>query len=306
MESRLNAPRGERGHWLAVAALALILAITALWWALALWPVPAAGAPAWLLRTRAVCFGTSPSGLPDGYGWLTLIGQPVLMLAMLYVIWGDAVVAGVRWLGRLRAGRIGLAGATALLFAALVAAGARVASAVGPEPGVAASVPALESPRLNRPAPRLDLVDQRGERVTLARFRGRVVLLAFAYAHCETVCPLVVHDVLRARELAADVAPVVVIVTLDPWRDTPARLAAIAERWRLGGGADGFVASGDTNAVTATLDRWDVARQRDLRTGEVAHATPVYLIAPDGRVAYAVSGGVGAAPLADLVRRAYR
>jgi protein SCO1/2 len=303
MESRIGAP--QRGHWLAVGALALILAITALWWALALWPVPAAGAPAWLVRTRVVCFGTSPSGLPDGYGWLTLIGQPVLMLAMLYVIWGDAVVAGVGWLGRLRAGRIGLVGATTLLFAALVAAGARVASAVSPErSAVSGGAPTLDPPRLDRPAPTLDLVDQHGERVTLARFRGRPVLVAFAYAHCETVCPLVVRDVLRARELAADVAPVAVIVTLDPWRDTPARLGSIAERWGLG--SDGFVASDDAGAVAATLDRWNVARQRDLRTGEVAHATPVYVIAPDGRVAYAVSGSAGAAPLAELLRRAYR
>ena len=305
MEGRISAPHEGRGHWLAVGALALILVITALWWALALWPVPSDGGPEWLLRTRVVCFGTSPNGLPDSYGWLTLIGQPVLMLGMLFVISGDAVVAGLRALGRVRAGRVGLRGATALLLAALVAAGARVASAVSPEPPAASSGgPVLDLPRLDRPAPALDLVDQRGDRLTLARFHGRPVLVAFAYAHCETVCPLVVRDVLRARELAADLAPAAVIVTLDPWRDTPARLGSIAERWGLG--SDGFVASGDTGAVAATLDRWNVARQRDLRTGEVAHATPVYVIGRDGRVAYAVSGSAGAAPLAELLRRAYR
>ncbi len=301
MESRVATVR--RGEWLAVGALALILVITALWWALALWPVAAtAEAPAWLLRTRAVCFGTSSTGLPDGYGWLTLIGQPILMLGMLYVLWGDAVLAGLRVLARLRAGRIALAAATTVSIAALAAAGARVASAADPESRAFSSAASpLEPPRLDRPAPPLNLVDQRGERVTLARFQGRPVLLTFAYAHCETVCPLVVHDVLRAQELAGDVAPVAVIVTLDPWRDTPSRLAAIAERWRLP--ADGFVASGDTSAVTATLDRWSLARQRDLRTGEVAHATLVYLIARDGRIAYAVSGAVGAAALANLAQR---
>jgi len=283
--------------------LALILVITVLWWALALWPVPVAGeAPAWLLRTRAVCFGTSSTGLPDGYGWLTLVGQPVLLLGMLYVLWGDAVLAGLRALALLRAGRVALAGATTVSIAALAAAGARVASAARPEPPAASSAASpLEPPRLDRPAPALELVDQRGDHLTLARFRGRPVLLTFAYAHCETVCPLVVHDVLRARELAGNAMPVAVIVTLDPWRDTPARLAAIAERWRLP--ADGFVASGDTGAVAATLDRWDIARARDLRTGEVTHATLVYLIARNGRVAYAVSGSMGAAALADLLRR---
>lgn len=293
----------RRDHWLAVGALALILVITGLWWALALWPVPVAGqAPAWLLRTRAVCFGTSSSGLPDGYGWLTLIGQPILMVGMLHVVWGNGVLAGLRALALLRGGRIALAGATTVAIAALAAAGARVASATGAEPRAAPGAAApVELLRLDRPAPALDLVDQRGERVTLARFRGQRVLLTFAYAHCETVCPLVVHDVLRARALAGEPPPVALIVTLDPWRDTPARLAATAERWRLP--ANGFVASGDTGSVTATLDRWGIARQRNLRTGEVAHTTLVYLIAPDGRVAYAVSGEVDAAALADLLRR---
>jgi protein SCO1 len=300
MESRIATARRE--HWLAVGALALILGITALWWALALWPVPVTGqAPAWLLRTRAVCFGTSSTGLPDGYGWLTLIGQPILMLGMLYFMWGDAVLAGLAALARLRGGRIALAGAATVAIAALAAAGARVANATGAEPRAPSGAESLDLPRLDRPAPPLDLVDQHGERLTLARFRGQPVLLTFAYAHCETVCPLVVHDVLRARELAGNPAPVAIIVTLDPWRDTPARLAAVAERWRLP--ADGFVVSGDTGAVTATLDRWSVSRQRDLRTGEVAHATLVYLIARDGRVAYAASGAVDAAALADLLRR---
>ena len=91
------------------------------------------------------------------------------------------------------------------------------------------------------------------------------------------------------------------VVTLDPWRDTPARLPAIAAQWQLP--RDAFVASGDTGAVTATLERWNVARQRDLRNGEIAHATLVYLIDREGQVAYAVSGSVGAAALVDLARR---
>lgn len=291
----------RRGDWVALGALALILTITVLWWALALWPLPASG-PAWLLRTRAVCFGTSATGLPDGYGWMTLIGQPILLLGMLMVVWGDALRAGLGALARRGAGRLALATGAAVLVAGLAAAAGRVASAMGL--GLIASTGgdgAAEVRRLNRPAPGLDLVDQRGESLTLARFRGRPVLLTFAYAHCETVCPLAVHDVLRARTLLADVPAVAIIVTLDPWRDTPARLPAIAERWGLG--AEGFVASGDTFAVGAMLDRWNVAHQRDLRSGDLVHAPLVYLIARDGRVAYVVSGSIDPSALANLARR---
>src|SRR5581483_4851306 len=91
------------GSRLALGALALILAITMAWWALALWPLPA-GAPAWLLLTRAACFGAAPGGLPDTYGWMTLVGEPAMMLGMLYVLWGDLVAAGLRALWRAAAG----------------------------------------------------------------------------------------------------------------------------------------------------------------------------------------------------------
>ena len=51
-----------RAGWIPLAALGLILLITAGWWALALWPI--AVHPGWLARTREVCFGTGLDGLP--------------------------------------------------------------------------------------------------------------------------------------------------------------------------------------------------------------------------------------------------
>ena len=48
-------PRAGRPG-LALLTLVAIIAITAAWWALALWPV-GASAPEWLARTRSACFG---------------------------------------------------------------------------------------------------------------------------------------------------------------------------------------------------------------------------------------------------------
>ena len=79
---------------IAVGALTAILAITASWWALALWPA-APTAPDWLLRTREVCFGTTPDGLPQAGGWILLIGQPIGMIALLMVIWPEELRAGI-------------------------------------------------------------------------------------------------------------------------------------------------------------------------------------------------------------------
>ncbi|HEX9183580.1 MAG TPA: SCO family protein, partial [Burkholderiales bacterium] len=74
------------------------------------------------------------------------------------------------------------------------------------------------------------LRDPDGRRVTLADFRGKLVLLYFGYATCPDVCPTDLAQVgLAVRGLgAADAQVQPVFVTLDPLRDTPAVLREYA------------------------------------------------------------------------------
>jgi cytochrome oxidase Cu insertion factor (SCO1/SenC/PrrC family) len=304
-------PRDERAAaHAALAALVFLLVVTAAWWALALWPTSDTN-PEWLARARWVCFNAAPDGLPDASGWLLLVGQPIGMLAVLMAIWGRSLRAGLRAQAAGWRGRATLAVCAGLLLLGLSAAGVRVVRAsalpVAALPGD--EMPPESYPRLDREAPELGLVDQRGERVALARLAGRPALVTFAFAHCETVCPLLVRQTLEAQRQALERAgpdlarvPQLVVVTLDPWRDTPSRLAWLAESWKLG--ADGFVLSGDVDEVNEVLDRWNVVRERDPRTGELVHPTLVYVLDPTGRIAYATSGGV--ATLLELAARAAR
>ncbi len=272
----------------AVGALALIAAITAAWWALALWPLPAE-APGWLARTRYVCFGTTSSGLPNGGGWVLLIAQPLSLIAVLMAIWGGAVRDGLRAAAARRWGRVALRGAVVALLVGVTAAAWRVRSAAASAlPELATVVPATY-PRLDREAPPLALDDHRGEPVTLERFRGRPVLLTFAYAHCETVCPLLVRDVQAARRRTDALAPAALVVTLDPWRDVPSRLPHIAKSWGLEG--DELFLGGSVEEVEQVLEAWNVARFRDPATGEVEHPSLVYVLDREGRIAYAAAGG---------------
>jgi protein SCO1/2 len=146
--------------------------------------------------------------------------------------------------------------------------------------------------RIDDAAPALSLTDQSGRTVSLDAFRGRPVLVTFAYAHCQTVCPLVVSDVLTARARFDRDPPAVLIVTLDPWRDTPDRLPSIARLWALNGEA--HVLSGPPDAVERTLSTWRVPRTRNLKTGDLTHPAMVYVVAADGRIAYALSGDADA------------
>jgi protein SCO1/2 len=278
----------------ALAALGLIVLITAAWWALALWPLTA-DAPEWLARTRYVCFGAAAGGLPDAGGWILLIGQPLGMVALLLLVWGaDARVAMGRIMDRtLGQITVGLAAAVLVVAVGSVFLRVREASAEPFDANPAGSL-AQELTRISDTPPALSLVDQAGDSIDLGRYHGKAVLVTFAFAHCETVCPLVVNDVLSARDRIAATAPErtpgVIIVTLDPFRDTPSRLPSIAKQWGLTG--DAHVLSGSVEDVERTLSKWRIPRIRNERTGDFIHPTMVYAIGPNGKITYVVPGGV--------------
>lgn len=269
--------RDHRG--LALAALGIVGLVTAVWWALALYP--AVNAPEWVSRTRLACFGAQPGGLPNAGGWILLVFQPVGMLAMLFVVWGQAVRADLRWLVSRPVGRFVIGAALgAMTWGALTAATVvrRVASG-------AESFPFTSAPS-TIDVPDLVLTDQHGQVFNLRQAAAGPVLVTFAFAHCETMCPTQIRDLQRIRsEAGRDDIPLVV-VTVDPWRDVPSRLRTIAEAWKLAP-ADRIL-SGSVDEVNATLDAWGVARQRDEVTGDVFHALAAVFVHPGSRTAIRV------------------
>ena len=76
------------------------------------------------------------------------------------------------------------------------------------------------------PAPELALSGSDGKPFSIARFRGKVVLLAFGFSNCGEVCPITLATLAAARKkLGADAADVqVAYVTVDPERDTAAQM----------------------------------------------------------------------------------
>lgn len=78
-----------------------------------------------------------------------------------------------------------------------------------------------------RPAAPIELTDQHGQRFSLADQAGKVVILYFGYTSCPDACPTTLSDWMAVKEaLGRDAARVrFVMVTVDPERDTPERLA---------------------------------------------------------------------------------
>lgn len=271
---------------LALGALGTIAAITVAWWSLALWPL--AAAPGWLERTREVCFGAAPGGLPNAGGWILLIGEPLGLVAVLAAVWGGALREGLSAAFARPLGRAVLAGAALVLVLGLGAT-ARLVAQVRGEPfeiRSAGDVSAtLAAGRVNDAAPELRLLDQNGDSVALEQFRGQPVVVTFGYAHCETVCPLTVRAA-RDAVSRSDPGAVLLLVTLDPWRDTPSRLGPIARAWALGDRM--HLLSGAVDDVERTLSRWRVPRVRNGVTGDLTHPALVYVVGPTGRIAYAL------------------
>jgi cytochrome oxidase Cu insertion factor (SCO1/SenC/PrrC family) len=270
-------------------ALLLIVVITAAWWALALWPAGTVE-PAWLLRTRAACFGSMPGGLPDAGGWILLIGEPIGMFGFLLIVWGKPLRRDLARMREDRRWRPVMLAVVALLVVGILAAGQRVAYASGMG-GAPASTPPGTPTRVDIDASAFVLTDQFGRRTALADFKGAPALLTFAFGHCTTVCPTIVHDLRSARTSADRPEVPILIVTVDPWRDTPAQLPAIATAWELT--PHDRVLSGNIADVEQILDALGIGRTRDSSNGDISHTGTVMALDARGHIVWRLDGGWG-------------
>jgi protein SCO1/2 len=98
---------------------------------------------------------------------------------------------------------------------------------------IASAAPAATPPALKagvfdpaRPAPEFALRGSDGSELTLARYRGKVVLMSFGFTQCPAVCPTTLATLAEARKALGSAAEglQVVFVTVDPERDAPALL----------------------------------------------------------------------------------
>jgi cytochrome oxidase Cu insertion factor (SCO1/SenC/PrrC family)/thiol-disulfide isomerase/thioredoxin len=153
---------------------------------------------------------------------------------------------------------------------------------------------ALQRPR---PVPSVGLIDANGKPVSLNRWHGKWVVLAPSLTLCHEVCPMTTGALmqltvqLRRAGLSKQVA--VVEATVDPWRDTPARLRA----YRRLSGADFPLLTGTRAAIHRLWKFFGVYYARvaqgkppdvDWLTGkpetfDVNHTDAVFIIDPAGQ-----------------------
>lgn len=129
------------------------------------------------------------------------------------------------------------------------------------------------------------LTEHTGRTLRLSDLRGRAVLLFFGYTHCPDVCPLTLNTLRSALDsigAGADEARVV-LVTVDPARDTPAVLASYVTRF--GPGVSGL--TGPQETLRKVYTAFGVGAQTV--PGEhghptVMHTSGIYGIDREGRI----------------------
>jgi protein SCO1 len=176
-------------------------------------------------------------------------------------------------------------------------------------PGSAGSQPVLVSGTLlepPRPLPPLEFTDQAGQRFDKTRLQGHWSLLFFGFTSCPDVCPQTLGILAQAEKRLADLPaaqrPQIVLVSVDPQRDTPAQLATYVRFF-----------SPSFTGITASREATDeFARQMgvpvaitplDNGSYTVDHSAAIFLVDPNGALRALFSTPHSPQKIADDYRR---
>lgn len=141
--------------------------------------------------------------------------------------------------------------------------------------------------------------------VRLDDFRGRFVALAFGYTNCPDVCPATMSHLAEAMHLLGEDADdvEVVLVAVDPERDTPARVSRYASSFD-----DSFVGvTGTPEEIADVAERYGIFYQKtDSSLSDVGylvdHTAAVTVLDRQGRTRLVWSFGVGGDEMAADLR----
>jgi len=133
--------------------------------------------------------------------------------------------------------------------------------------------------------PEFSLLDQTGAAVNAGTFRGQWDLVFFGFTNCPDICPTTLQTLANARaELVAAEAttlPRIVLVSVDPERDTPELLGQYVDYF----GDDNLAVTGDLEEVKKLADGlgiyFEKAPTEDGNYG-VDHSAAVLVIDPNG------------------------
>ncbi len=133
-------------------------------------------------------------------------------------------------------------------------------------------------------APPIELTDQYGKKVDLAKLKGHSVLVAFLYTHCTDLCPIVAGKVHTAyASLKKPERPIFLAVSVDPAHDTPASAAEFNKTHRTTGEIDWLL--GSQAELEKVWKAWGVRPEHNANDPEeIEHNAEIFAIDPQGQI----------------------
>ena len=131
----------------------------------------------------------------------------------------------------------------------------------------------------------LPLTDQNGRTADWRQHRGQPQVVAMFYTSCQYICPLIVDSgkaVQHALTPAEQAKLGILLISMDPKRDTPAALMTVAKQRKLDP-AHWSLASPRADDVRSAAGVLGV-RYRQLADGEFNHTSALLLLDRDGRI----------------------
>ncbi len=173
----------------------------------------------------------------------------------------------------------------AVLLGVALSAGIWIALSIDSEPERPLTATVLPS---KTDVPAFQLVDDQGADIDESVFRGQWDLVFFGFTHCPDICPITLQVLASARSQLADEGqsplPRIVLVSVDPERDTPESLARYVGSF----GGDTLGITGDIEQIRRLTDGLGVFFEKRDAQGDsdyyvVDHSSVVLVIDPDGR-----------------------
>jgi cytochrome oxidase Cu insertion factor (SCO1/SenC/PrrC family) len=136
-------------------------------------------------------------------------------------------------------------------------------------------------------APAFTLVDETGRRVSLKQYRGKVVILGFIDAECQTICPLTTQAMLDAKRSLGSAGKDVQLLGIDAnYKST--QIEDVANYTALHGltGQWHFLTSSSLPQLERVWKLYGVNEKAliDQQSNAIDHVAAVYIIDPQGRL----------------------
>jgi len=169
----------------------------------------------------------------------------------------------------------------AIVLGSALAAGIFVATKMN-EPAELQTAFAIPFPE---PLPDFSLLDQTGQRVNADSFRGQWDLVFFGFTNCPDICPTTLQKLANVKhelaEAGATSLPRVVLVSVDPERDTPQLMGQYVDYFGEGNlGVTGEIEG--INTLTAALGIYFEKAPTADGDYSVDHSAAVLVVNPEG------------------------